>query len=59
MIRNFLATQFAVLALNAFAAVDADRASRAGLETVKGIGSGRSAKIVKAVKAAVGTMNGD
>ena len=48
MIRNFLALLFAVFALNAFAAIDVNQASQAELETVKGIGPGLSAKIMKA-----------
>ncbi|MBP6765323.1 MAG: helix-hairpin-helix domain-containing protein [Rubrivivax sp.] len=51
MIRNFIAMLLAVFALNAFAAVDANQASRAELETVKGIGPGLSAKILDARKA--------
>ena len=54
MIRNLFAT-LAVLvsafALQAHAAVDANQASRADLETVKGIGPGLSSKIVEARKA--------
>ena len=48
MIRHFLTAVLAALALNAQAAVDANQASRADLETVKGIGPGLSAKIVQA-----------
>jgi competence protein ComEA len=48
MIRQLIATVLAVFALNAFAAVDVNQASRADLETVKGIGPGLSDKIVKA-----------
>lgn len=48
MFRNFIATVLAVFALNAFAAADANRASQAELESVKGIGPGLSGKIVKA-----------
>jgi competence protein ComEA len=48
MIRNLIAAVLAVFALNAFAAADANQASRADLETVKGIGPGLSGKIVKA-----------
>jgi competence protein ComEA len=47
MIRNLIAALLAVFALNAFAA-DANQASRADLETVKGIGPGLSGKIIKA-----------
>ena len=54
MIRNLFAT-LAVLvsafALNAHAAVEANQASRADLETVKGIGPGLSGKIIEARKA--------
>ncbi len=52
MIRNFLSILLAVFALNALAAVDANQATRADLETVKGIGPGLSAKIVDARKTA-------
>jgi competence protein ComEA len=48
MIRTLIATVLAVFALNAFAAADANQASQAELETVKGIGPGLSGKIVKA-----------
>lgn len=51
MIRNFISILLAVFALNAFAAVDANQATRADLETVKGIGPGLSGKIVEARKA--------
>lgn len=51
-IRNFIAllaaAVFSLQALNAFAAVDVNKASQAELETVKGIGPGLSAKILKA-----------
>ena len=47
-IRNVIALLAAVFALNAFAAVDVNKASQAELETVKGIGPGLSAKILKA-----------
>jgi competence protein ComEA len=50
MIRNFLSLVLAVFALNAFAAVDVNQATRADLETVKGIGPGLSGKIVDARK---------
>ena len=50
MIRHLIATLLAVFALNAFAAIDANQASRADLETVKGIGPGLSAKIIEARK---------
>ena len=49
MIRNFLSLVLAVFALNAFAAVDVNQATRADLETVKGIGPGLSGKIVDEV----------
>ena len=51
MFRQLIATLLAVFALNAFAAVDANQASRADLETVKGIGPGLSGKILKAREA--------
>ena len=51
MIRNFLALLLAVFAFNAFAAIDVNQASQAELETVKGIGPGLSAKIMKARQA--------
>ena len=55
MIRQLIATLLAVFALNtfalnAFAAVDANQATRADLETVKGIGPGLSGKIIDARK---------
>jgi competence protein ComEA len=50
-IRNFIALLAAVFALNAFAAVDVNKATQAELETVKGIGPGLSAKILKAREA--------
>ena len=50
MIRNLFAALLAAFALNAMAAVDANQASRADLETVKGIGPGLSGKIVDARK---------
>ncbi len=50
MIRNLIATLLAVFALSAFAGVDANQATRADLETVKGIGPGLSGKIVEARK---------
>jgi competence protein ComEA len=52
MFRSFLATVLATLALNAFAAVDVNKASQAELESVKGIGPGLSTKILDARKAA-------
>ncbi len=55
MIRHFIATLLAVVALSffgvAFAAVDANKANQADLETVKGIGPGLSGKILEARKA--------
>jgi competence protein ComEA len=48
MFRHLIATLLAAFALNAFAAADANQASRAELETVKGIGPGLSGKIIKA-----------
>lgn len=48
MIRNFIALVMAAITFNAFAAADANQASRAELESVKGIGPGLSAKILKA-----------
>ena len=50
MIRSFIATVLATLALNAFAAVDVNQASQAELEIVKGIGPGLSTKILDARK---------
>ena len=51
MIRNFIAIVLAAFALNAFAAAEANQATRAELESVKGIGPGLSGKIVEARKA--------
>ncbi len=48
MFRHLIAVLLAAFALNAFAAADANKASRAELETVKGIGPGLSGKIIKA-----------
>lgn len=50
MIRNLFAALIAAFTLNAFAAVDANRANQADLETVKGIGPGLSGKIIEARK---------
>ena len=50
MIRHLIATLLAVFALNAFAAVEANQATRADLESVKGIGPGLSGKILEARK---------
>ena len=47
MIRQILVSLLAAFSLSAFAAVDANRATQAELETVKGIGPGLSAKILK------------
>ncbi len=58
-IRNFIALLAAVFALNAFAAVDVNKASQAELETVKGIGPGLSAKILKAREAGTFKSWGD
>jgi competence protein ComEA len=51
MIRQLIAILVAACALNAYAAVDANQASRADLESVKGIGPGLSGKILEARKA--------
>ncbi len=59
MIRHFIAIVLAVFALNAFAAADANQASRAELESVKGIGPGLSGKIVEARKAGAFKSWGD
>jgi competence protein ComEA len=50
MIRKLITILLAAFALNAFAAVDANQATRADLESVKGIGPGLSGKIVDARK---------
>ncbi|MCC9595852.1 MULTISPECIES: helix-hairpin-helix domain-containing protein [unclassified Rubrivivax] len=50
-LRPAAALLFAAFAFNAHAAVDANQASQAELETVKGIGPGLSAKILEARKA--------
>ncbi|GAB1389052.1 MAG: hypothetical protein AMXMBFR78_36360 [Rubrivivax sp.] len=50
MFRSILAAALAVFALHAFAAVDANKASQAELETVKGIGPALSTKILDARK---------
>jgi competence protein ComEA len=50
MIRTFFIALLAALSLNAFAVVDANQASQAELETVKGIGPGLSGKILEARK---------
>ena len=51
MFRKLFVIVAAAFALNAFAAVDVNRASQAELETVKGIGPGLSAKILQAREA--------
>lgn len=51
MFRQLIALLAAVCTLNAFAAVDVNQASRAELESVKGIGPGLSGKITEARKA--------
>ena len=51
MFRHLIAILFALFTLSAFAAgVDANSATRADLETVKGIGPGLSGKILEARK---------
>jgi len=50
-LRPVAALLFAAFAFNAHAAVDANQANQAELETVKGIGPGLSAKILEARKA--------
>lgn len=50
MIRNLIAVVLAAFALNALAAADANQATRAELESVKGIGPGLSGKIIEARK---------
>jgi competence protein ComEA len=51
MIRKLITIVLAAFALNAFAAADVNQASRAELESVKGIGPGLSGKILEARKA--------
>lgn len=51
MFRTLFATLVAVFALNAFAAVDVNRASQAELEAVKGVGPGLSGRILQARQA--------
>ena len=51
-IRTLLAAVMAALTLHAAAAVDANSASRAELEALKGVGPGLSGKIVEARKSA-------
>jgi competence protein ComEA len=50
MFRHLITILFTLFTLSAFAGVDANQASRADLETVKGIGPGLSGKIVEARK---------
>jgi competence protein ComEA len=50
MIRKLLTCLLTFVALQAFAAVDVNRADRAELESIKGIGPGLSAKILDARK---------
>lgn len=50
MLRHLIAILLTAFALNAYAAVDANQATRADLETVKGIGPGLSGKILEARK---------
>lgn len=52
MFRHIVAIVLSALALNVFAAVDANKATQAELETVKGIGPGLSTKILDARKSA-------
>lgn len=51
MFRQLVTLMAAVFALNALAAVDANRATQAELESVKGIGPGLSTKILQARQA--------
>ncbi len=46
MFKRFLAALFALIAATAFAAVDANKATQAELEGIKGIGPGISSKII-------------
>ncbi|MBX3635988.1 MAG: helix-hairpin-helix domain-containing protein [Rubrivivax sp.] len=48
MFRTILVSLLAAFALNAFAAVDANRATQAELEAVKGVGPGLSGRIIQA-----------
>ena len=52
MFRQVLTALLAAFAFNAFAAVDANQASQAELESVKGIGPGLSGRIIDARKTA-------
>lgn len=49
-IRTLLVAALAAFAMNAFAAIDVNRANQAELETVKGIGPALSTKIIEARK---------
>ncbi len=51
MFRQLMTATLACLAINAFAAVDINRASQTELESVKGIGPALSGKIIEARKA--------
>lgn len=51
MFRHLIAILATLFCLSAFAAVDVNQATRADLETVKGIGPGLSGKIIEARKA--------
>jgi competence protein ComEA len=51
MFRTLFATLVAAFALNAFAAVDVNRATQAELEAVKGVGPGLSGRILQARQA--------
>lgn len=59
MFRSILAAALAALALNAFAAVDVNKASQAELQTIKGIGPALSTKILEARKTAAFKNWGD
>ncbi len=48
MFRTFIAALLSAIALNAFAVVDANRATQAELESVRGIGPGLSTRILQA-----------
>ena len=52
MFRQCLTALLAAFAFNAFAAVDANQASQAELESVKGVGPGLSGRIIEARKTA-------
>jgi competence protein ComEA len=51
MFRTILVSLIAAFALNAFAAVDVNRATQAELEAVKGVGPGLSGRILQARQA--------